>query len=69
MRCVKTEEAVRGAAIDVGLFDRIAEGAVGEVTPRTSWRASREFRLQLVSELSRRAVKQAILNAGGKADV
>lgn len=69
MRCVKTEEAVRGATIDAGLFDRIAEGAVGEVTPRTSWRASREFRLQLVSELSRRAVKQAILNAGGKADV
>ncbi len=69
MRCVQTEEAVRGAAIDAALFDRIAQGALAEVTPRTSWRASREFRLQLVNELSRRAVKQAILNAGGKADV
>jgi xanthine dehydrogenase FAD-binding subunit len=65
MRCVKTEEAVRGVHIDAALLERIADGAVGEVTPRTSWRASREFRLQLVSELSRRAVKQAILNAGG----
>ena len=69
MRCVNTEEAVRGAKIDAALFDRIAAGATGEVTPRSSWRASRDFRLQLVSELSRRAVKQAILNAGGKADV
>ncbi len=69
MRCVNTEEAVRGAKIDAALFDRIAEGATGEVTPRSSWRASRDFRLQLVSELSRRAVRQAILNAGGKADV
>ena len=69
MRCVKTEQAVRGKAIDAALFDEIAQGAVDEVTPRTSWRASKEFRLQLVSELSRRAVRQAIINAGGEADV
>lgn len=69
MRCVKTEQAVRGRALDAALFDEIAQGAVDEVTPRTSWRASKEFRLQLVSELSRRAVRQAIINAGGEADV
>lgn len=69
MRCVGTEQGVQGAAISAALYDRIAQGAVDEVTPRTSWRASREFRLQLVSELSRRAVRQAIMNAGGNADV
>ena len=36
--------------------------------PRSSWRASREFRLQLVEELGRRAVKQAVINAGGEWD-
>lgn len=69
MRCVKTEQAVQGRVMDAALFDEIAQGAVDEVTPRTSWRASKEFRLQLVSELSRRAVRQAIINAGGEADV
>ena len=39
-----------------------------EVNPRSSWRASREFRLQLVEELGRRAVKQAVINAGGEWD-
>ncbi len=65
MRCVKTEEALRGAKVDAALLSSAAQGAAGEVTPRTSWRASREFRLQLVRELSRRALKQAIINAGG----
>ncbi|NLI22394.1 MAG: xanthine dehydrogenase FAD-binding subunit XdhB [Clostridiales bacterium] len=69
MRCTATEEAVRGAAITPELLDRIAQGALNEVKPRSSWRASREFRLQLVSEMSRRAVRQAIVNAGGEADV
>ena len=35
----------------------------------TSWRASKEFRLQLVSELAKRAVRQATQNAGGELDV
>jgi len=69
MRCWQTEAAVQGAPINAALFERIASGAVDEVKPRTSWRASKEFRLQLVSELSKRAVRQAIINAGGTADV
>jgi len=69
MRCVNTEAMAQGAPIHAELFERIAASAAGEVKPRTSWRASKEFRLQLVSELGKRAVKQAIINAGGKTDV
>ncbi|MEG2852276.1 MAG: xanthine dehydrogenase FAD-binding subunit XdhB, partial [Hydrogenoanaerobacterium sp.] len=43
----------------------ISAAAVSEVNPRTSWRASKDFRLQLVGELSKRAIKQAIVFAGG----
>ena len=51
------------------LYEKIQEGAVSEVTPRSSWRASREFRLQLVRELSVRTAKEAIEKAsGGEAD-
>ncbi|MCE5342284.1 MAG: xanthine dehydrogenase FAD-binding subunit XdhB [Eubacteriales bacterium] len=69
MRCVNTEAAVQGAPINEALLERIAEGALSEVKPRTSWRASKEFRLQLVCELGKRAVRQAIINAGGNTDV
>ncbi|WP_308754925.1 xanthine dehydrogenase subunit XdhB [uncultured Anaerotruncus sp.] len=65
IRCHGAEETARGQKIGPGLFRTVAETAAGEVNPRTSWRASKEFRLQLVRELSRRALKQAIIHAGG----
>ena len=70
IRCFKTEETVKGMAVtDPELYEKIQEGAVSEVTPRSSWRASREFRLQLVRELSVRTTKEAIEKAsGGEAD-
>lgn len=68
MRCRKTEQTLQGSKLTRELFHKIGELALAEVTPRTSWRASKEFRLQLVKELSGRALKQAVLNAGGAVD-
>lgn len=65
VRCHETEKAANGQKITPELFRTVGELAVTEVSPRTSWRASKEFRLQLVKELSQRALKQAIVNAGG----
>lgn len=66
MRCVATEMAVRGMAVSPELYERVAKGALSELNPRTSWRASKEFRYQLIEELGRRALKQAIADAGGE---
>ena len=68
IRCHKTEEAVKGMETGEALAQAVRKGALEEVNPRSSWRASREFRLQLVEELGRRAVKQAVINAGGEWD-
>lgn len=68
IRCFQTEEKVKGMAIGEELYDLVGKGALEEVNPRSSWRASKEFRLQLVEELGKRALKQAIINAGGEAD-
>lgn len=65
IRCHRSEELARGQKIGEELFRAVADSAVTEVNPRTSWRASKEFRLQLVHELSQRALKQAIIHAGG----
>ena len=68
IRCHKTEGAVKGMETGEALAQAVGKGALEEVNPRSSWRASREFRLQLVEELGRRAVKQAVINAGGEWD-
>ncbi len=68
IRCFRTEEKVRGMEIGSALYETVGKGALEEVNPRSSWRASKEFRLQLVEELGKRALKQAIINAGGEAD-
>lgn len=65
IRCKQTEANVRGMDISPALYEKVAIGALSEVSPRTSWRASKEFRQQLVYELSQRALRQAIENAGG----
>lgn len=68
LRCGNTEEKFKGEKINSRLFEDIAEGVLEEVNPRSSWRASREFRLQLAGELVKRALKQAIVNGGGEPD-
>ena len=64
IRCRHTEAALSGRSVeDEGIYDLIGSGVLDEVNPRSSWRASKEFRLQLISELARRALKEAILRS------
>jgi len=65
IRCKDTEDKIRGRKLSTQLLNDIAEAVVDDVSPRTSWRAAKEFRLQIIATLARRVVKQAILNAGG----
>jgi len=67
IRCRKAEDAVRGKAVsDQSIFDIFADTALTEVNPRSSWRASKEFRIQLIHELAKRALKEAIRRSGGE---
>ncbi len=65
VRCPQAEAAMKGQPATEALLHQFGEIAATEVNPRTSWRATKEFRLQLVRELSARALRQAILNGGG----
>ena len=66
IRCHAAEKAVNGKPITARLLSLFGETALTEVHPRTSWRASEEFRRQLVFELSGRALAAAIEKAGGE---
>ena len=68
MRCPEAERAALGRPLCAQTLADFAAAALEEVRPRTSWRASREFRLQLVEELSKRALVKAAELAGGVFD-
>lgn len=65
IRCKGTEDKVRGRKITPELLTDIGNYVSADVRPRTSWRAAKEFRLQIITTLAARVVEQAILNAGG----
>jgi xanthine dehydrogenase FAD-binding subunit len=65
IRCKDTENKIRGRKISMQMLDDIADAVADDVSPRTSWRAAKDFRLQIIATLARRVVQQAILNAGG----
>ena len=65
IRCRDTENKARGRRPSQKLLDDIAEAVVDDVNPRTSWRAAKDFRLQIIATLAQRVVKKAIVNAGG----
>lgn len=65
MRVPTAEALGTGKVVSNQLIIDIAEAALTDVNPRTSWRATKEFRMQLIKELCKRALKSAINQAGG----
>ena len=59
IRCRDVETCAIGRTLDDALLNEIAEAAASQTAPRSSWRASREFRLQLIGELARRTIRAA----------
>lgn len=63
MRAPSAEAAVRGLPVEEAI-SVIGKAALADVNPRTSWRASKEFRIQLIEELSPRALREAARKGG-----
>ncbi|HHX29992.1 MAG TPA: xanthine dehydrogenase FAD-binding subunit XdhB [Clostridiaceae bacterium] len=65
LRTRSAEEAVRGKEVSADTIESFAAGALEDVNPRTSWRATKEFRLHIQGELARRCLIESIRRAGG----
>lgn len=65
LRCLEAEEYAKGKRVAKDTLAEIGKRAVKSAKARTSWRASKEYREHLVAELTQRALKKAIVNAGG----
>jgi xanthine dehydrogenase FAD-binding subunit len=66
IRCPAAEAAGRGRLLDDALLDKITAALGQDVRPRASWRAAKDFRLHLIGELARRAIRRAVEQAGGR---
>jgi len=65
-RAPSAEAEANGRPVSLETVEAAGKAALSDVNPRTSWRASKELRLQLVEELTKRAFARAIELAGGK---
>ena len=59
MRAKKAEAVLRGRACADDVLEEAALAVCEEADPRTSWRATREFRFELLRSLTKRAVRGA----------
>lgn len=66
-RAHSAEEFAKGKKLsDASFLDEFGEKALSDMKPRDSWRASKEFREQLIKEMAKRSLVNAIRRAGGK---
>lgn len=66
MRAFSPEAAVKGKPVSAETIQAFGEAALLDVNPRTSWRATKEFRLHLAKELAMKALTEAIKLSGGE---
>ena len=65
-RAASAEAYAKGKSInDKNLYEEFGKEALKDMSPRDSWRASKEFREQLIVEMANRSLKKAIERAGG----
>ena len=63
MRSPSAEAAAAGKPVNEETVNAAAKAALADINPRTSWRASAEFRLHLAEECARRAIRESVRRA------
>ena len=66
IRARNAEEKLRGRSLSDELIEDCGRAVLKDVTPRDSWRASKNFRLHLCQTMAKRALREAITLSGGK---
>ncbi len=64
MRAERAETVLIGKTIEDSVIEQAAQTASEEARPRTSMRSTAEYRREMVKVLTRRAIKQALEQAG-----
>ncbi|MEG1988404.1 MAG: xanthine dehydrogenase FAD-binding subunit XdhB [Oscillibacter sp.] len=67
LRAVTAEAAAAGQAVSLDLAERFSQAVEADIHPRDSWRASKDFRMHIAVESTKRAFLEAVKLAGGEA--
>ena len=65
MRTPCAEEAIQGCPVTADTVRLFGEKVLEDINPRSSWRASKEFRQHIAVELAKRCLVESIKLAGG----
>lgn len=65
LRAVHAEAEGKGLGIGEDAIEKVGNKVLEDITPRDSWRASKAFREHIAKVLCKRALKEAVLLAGG----
>lgn len=65
IRCFEAEKIGLHKKLSLKLLGDIGEMALSDAKPRGSWRASKEYRLHLIKELTMKTLSEVFINAGG----
>ena len=66
IRCQHAEQTAQNAPLNLQTLEAISESVLQDVAPRSSWRASKEFRLHLIQTMTQKVISEAVAAAGGK---
>ncbi|AOV97868.1 xanthine dehydrogenase FAD-binding subunit XdhB [Edwardsiella hoshinae] len=66
IRCPQAESCAIDQPLSRQTLAAVSEAVARDVSPRSSWRAEKEFRLHLIRTLAQRAITLAVQRAGGE---
>lgn len=66
VRCPHAEQAAVGQPLCRQTLAAVSEAVAQDVSPRSSWRAEKDFRLHLIRTLAQRVITLAVQRAGGE---
>lgn len=66
IRAPNAEAAALGRPFNAQTLAAVREAVMHDVLPRSSWRATKEFRMQIIRTLAERVLAQAAQRAGGE---
>jgi xanthine dehydrogenase FAD-binding subunit len=64
IRCPEAEKTAAGQPLTTDTLDAIAQAVEQDVKPRTSWRATKEFRMHVIRTLAARVITEAAAKLG-----
>lgn len=66
IRCASAEAVLVGKSINDQHLQEMADALESDIKPRTSWRATKEFRTRVIKVLAKRMITEAVARAEGR---